>query len=627
MNTAIEILQKYWNHTSFRPLQDEIINAVLSNKDTISLLPTGGGKSICFQVPALLKDGICIVISPLIALMQDQVESLKEKGIKATVIASGSSQNDIITLFDNLKYGNYKFLYISPERLQSPFIQQKIKELSVNLIAVDEAHCISEWGHDFRPSYRNISVLKELIPSVPFIALTATATKIVIEDIATNLALKQPAIFKKSFSRTNLAYRIITTEDKLQYLKKILINKKTPAIVYINSRKKTEEIARFLNANGFLCGFYHGGLSKQEKNQSFKNWMSEKTPIMIATNAFGMGIDKDNVSKVIHLNLPSSIENYIQEAGRAGRNDENAVSYILQNENDIFLFKEQIENSLPNIPEIKEVHKKLYQHFNIANGEIFESSFLFNYVDFCKKYNFTPYKVDAILKILNNNGILEISYNFNKKSSVQFIANSKKVIHFGNTKTKELIRVLLRSYAGLFEQEKHIDEYLLSKKIGQTTSFIIKTLHQLEKEEILTYKRASNDAEITFLIPREDDKTINRISKNIEKYIHQKRKKAGDLIRFIQNDTICRNVQILSYFDEKKPQKCGICDVCLDDVKNNSVQLSTEILSQFKKGTFYSSQEISTLLRANEKEILIHLRALLASEVLSINKQNKFYKK
>ena len=429
MISAKEILQEYWGFSSFREPQEAIINTVLQNKDTITLLPTGGGKSICFQVPALIKEGVCIVISPLIALMQDQVESLQKRNIKATTIKSGSSQNEIITLFDNIKFGNFKFLYISPERLQSTFIQQKIKELNISFVAIDEAHCISEWGHDFRPSYRNIKIVRELIPNLNFIALTATANKRVLEDISKNLELEEPSVFKKSFERENLAYQIFSVEDKLLRLEQIFTKTKTPAIVYVNSRKKTVEIANFLNSKKFKSSFYHGGLSSKEKQNSFENWMTEKTPIMISTNAFGMGIDKSNVGIVVHYDLPLSIENYIQESGRAGRNNKKSFAVLLKNENDISVYKKQIEKSLPSILEIKEVHRKLYQYFRISNGEITENHYAFNILEFSKTYDFSVLKVDAILKILSNNGIIELTNTYNQKSTVFFKETSKNVIN------------------------------------------------------------------------------------------------------------------------------------------------------------------------------------------------------
>jgi ATP-dependent DNA helicase RecQ len=622
-----EILKKYWGFSDFRNPQQEIITAVLAQKDVISLLPTGGGKSVCFQVPALTKEGTCLVISPLIALMQDQVENLKNLGIKATTIPSGISQDEIITLFDNIKFGKVKFLYISPERLQATFIQQKIKELNINLIAIDEAHCISEWGHDFRPSYRNIKILRTLKPAINFIALTATANKRVLTDIKENLELKNIEVFKKSFLRANLAYQIFTVEDKLQRLVQIFTKIKSPAIVYVNSRKRTVEIANFLNVNNFKSSFYHGGLSVLEKQISFTNWMTEKTPIIVATNAFGMGIDKPNVGIVVHFNLPTSIENYVQETGRAGRNNKKSFAALLQNENDILLFKEQTEKTLPSIAEIKEVHRKLYQIFRISNGEIVEESFNFNLLEFSKKYNFSTFKVDTILKILSNNGIIEISNHYNQKSTLQFTTTHKNVLYYDtkNSALKKFINSLLRTYGGLFEQEIKINEFVIAKKTGITSLQVIANLKRLEEDGLLVYKPVKSDAEISFLVPREDDKTINRFSKEIVQFINQKKKKAADFISFVKNDSICRSIQVLDYFDEKTTHKCGICDVCLSEKKKTKTTISSEILQLLENGKNLSSQEISQTLETNEQDILIHLRYLLSENKILINHQNKFH--
>ena len=627
MISSKEILNKYWGFSEFRTLQEEIITSALEQKDVIALLPTGGGKSICFQVPALAKEGVCLVISPLIALMQDQVESLTQKGIKATSIKSGSTQDEIITLFDNIKFGGTKFLYISPERLQSFFIQQKIKELNINLIAIDEAHCISEWGHDFRPSYRNIKILRELKPDVPFIALTATANEKVLNDISINLDLKKPQIFKKSFYRDNLAYQIFTIEDKLQRLLQIFTKTKTPAIVYVNSRKKTEQIATFLNANNFKSSFYHGGLSSVEKNISFENWMTEKTPIIVATNAFGMGIDKANVGLVIHLDIPSSIENYVQETGRAGRNNKKSFAVLMFNKSDTLLFKDRLEKTLLSIKEIKEIHRKLYQYFQISLGELIEEPFSFNLLEFCKKYNFSVLKVDSALKILSNNGIIEISSHYNKKSTLLFIVNSKTVLNYldNNPIIKKFTNSILRTYAGLFEQEVNIDEFFIAKKAGITTNLVLSNFERLQEDNIIEYKAVKNETDLTFLLPREDDYTINRFSKEMKQFISQKKKKSEDLIQFINNDTICRSIQVLSYFDEVKAEKCGICDVCLSENRKSAINLSSEIIQLLKNHNSLSSSEISEFLVANEKDILIHLRLLLTDDKIKINHQNKYH--
>jgi len=621
-----EILKKYWNYSEFRPQQEEIITSVLEQNDVIALLPTGGGKSICFQIPALSKEGVCIVISPLIALMQDQVENLNKRGIKAIHIPSRKSQDELITLFDNIKFGGFKFLYISPERLQSYFIQQKIKELAINLIAIDEAHCISEWGHDFRPSYRNIRILKELKPNVNFIALTATANKKVIRDITKNLDLKEPKVFRKSFLRKNLAYQIFTIEDKLQRLIQIFTKTKKPAIVYVNSRKKTEQIATFLNSKNFKSSFYHGGMSSIEKNISFENWMTEKTPIIVATNAFGMGIDKANVGLVIHLDLPSSIENYVQETGRAGRDQKKSFAVLLFNKNDTLLFKERLEKTQLTLKDIKEILKKLYQNFTISLGEFNENPHPFNLLEFSEKYNFSVSKVDTAIKMLSNSGILEINNHYNKKSTLRFIVSSKTVLNYLNQNTiiKKFTNSILRSYAGLFEQEVKIDEFYIAKKNGITTKQVASNLAYLQNDNIIEYTPVKNKVDLLFLLPREDDYTVNRFSKELKQFIIQKKKKSDSLIAFLNNDKICRSIQVLNYFDEFKTKKCGICDVCISENSKPNPNLSLEIIHLLKVKKSLSSSEISVSLIANEREILIHLRKLLSDDKIQINHLNKY---
>ncbi|MDX6746999.1 ATP-dependent DNA helicase RecQ [Polaribacter sp. PL03] len=621
-----KILEQYWGFSSFREPQKEIITCVLENRDAIALLPTGGGKSICFQVPALIKEGVCIVISPLIALMQDQVENLKKRDIKAVTIPSGSSQDEIVTLFDKVKFGRVKFLYISPERLQSSLIQQKLKELNVNLVAIDEAHCISEWGHDFRPSYRNIKVLKELLPDITFIALTATANKKVLADISNNLQLTNHKTFKKSFYRENLAYQVFKIEDKLERLLQIFKKTKVPAIIYVNSRKKTEEISNFLKANHFNSTYYHAGLTVVEKQTAFNDWMTEKKPIIVATNAFGMGIDKPNVGLVIHYNLPTSIENYVQETGRAGRNEKKSFGVLLYNENDIYLHKKQTENSIPSILEIKEVHKKLYQHFRVANGELLEETFSFNFFEFCKKYSFPVLKTDVILKLLVNYGVIELNNSFNKKSTLKVIGTHYSILNFSRNDTnfKNFINVLLRTYGGLFEDEVKINEFFLAKKASITSVQVIKKLEILEAQNLVEYNQVNSNIALNFLLPREDDKTINRFSKEIKQFLFLKKEKATNFINFITNNKVCRSIQLLSYFDEKTATTCGICDVCIGNKKRNTSNLSSEILLLLKEKEQLSSNEISSLLNTFEKDILIHLQTLLSEEKITINNQNKF---
>jgi ATP-dependent DNA helicase RecQ len=628
-NSPEKILEQFWGFTNFRYLQKEIITSVLKNKDTIALLPTGGGKSICFQIPSLIKDGVCIVISPLIALMQDQVENLRTKNIKALTIPSGSNQNEIIALFDQVKFGKVKFLYISPERLQSQLIQQKIKELKVNLVAIDEAHCISEWGHDFRPSYRNIKVLKEIQPTVPFIALTATANRRVLIDISINLELSDQVLFQKSFFRKNLAYQIFKIEDKLSRLLQIFTKTKVPTIIYVNSRKKTLEIANFLNANNFKSTFYHAGLTVLEKKTAFNDWMSEKKTIMIATNAFGMGIDKSNVGLVIHYNLPNSTENYVQETGRAGRNEKKSFGVLFYNDHDLLLHKQQSESAIPTISEIKEVHKKLYQYFRIATGELLEDEFSFDYFGFCKKYSFKLLKTDIILKLLANYGIIELENSFNKKSTLQIIGSHYSILNFSqrNNLLKNFMNVLLRTYGGLFESTIKIDEFLLAKKSGITSQQVINNLSSLETQNLAIYTRVESALSLRFLVPREDDKTINRFSKEISQFLNLKKEKAIKFRDFVTENNLCRSIQLLSYFDEITTHKCSICDVCIADKNKPAKDISAQIQALLKEKKQFSSKEISTLLNIFEKDILIHLHSLLKKDFISINNQNKFHLK
>ena len=624
-----KILEKNWGHSSFRSPQKEIITTVLNQKDVIVLLPTGGGKSICFQIPALVKDGVCIVISPLIALMQNQVENLKQRNIKAVTIPSGSNQNEIVAIFDAIKFGDVKFLYISPERLQSSLIQQKIKELNVNLVAIDEAHCISEWGHDFRPSYRNIAILKKQLENVNFIALTATANKKVLEDIANNLQLDKPVTFKKSFYRENLAYQVFKIEDKLERLKQIFYKTKTPAIVYVNSRKKTVELSNFLNANLYKSTYYHAGLTALEKQTAFNNWLTEKTPIIVATNAFGMGIDKANVGLVIHYNIPNNIENYVQETGRAGRNTKKAFGVLLYNENDIFLHKKQTENSIPSIAEIKKIHQKLYQNFSVAYGEFSEIIYEFNFQEFCRKYKLHPLKTATTITLLSNYGIIELQNSFQNKSTLTFIGSHQSILNFTqkNKKLKDFVHTVLRTYGGVFENEIKINEFVLAKKAHITSTQVIKNLQNLDALGLVKYHAVTSDSLLTFLVPREDDKTINRHSKEMQHFLVQKKEKAIDFVNFITNHNICRSKQILSYFNEKTSKNCGICDVCIANKKKVLVDVSNQIINLLIKEVNLSSKEISKKLQIAEQDILIHLQLLLSQDKILINHQNKYHLK
>lgn len=630
MSQAKEVLAKYWGYESFRTPQEDVINSVLDGKDTIALLPTGGGKSLCYQIPGIINEGVCLVVSPLISLMRDQVHSLNKRGINAIALQSKLSVDEIVTLFDNLKYGNVKFLYLSPERLQSSLIIQKVKELNINCIAVDEAHCISEWGHDFRPSYRQIKNIRQYFPKTPVIALTATATKKVIQDIETNLELNNVQTYTKSFFRDNLAYQIFSLENKLERLISILKKNPEPIIIYVGSRKKTEELANYINTKGFRTVSYHGGMSSEDKQSSFDLWMSEERPIMVATNAFGMGIDKPNVRVVVHMDLPYSLENYIQEAGRGGRNGNKAFSVVLQNENDILTFKKNTLENIPSLNEIKEVHKSLYQHFQIAKGEKLERSFDFNIQEFCNKYNFKSKKTSSIIHILKNHGIIDINHRFDTKSTVQIIISSNELLHYQskNQLTMQLIELLLRSYGSIFYQKAKVSEFILSKKLKTTSKNVKRILQKLHDKSIIEYKEVNSNHDLYFLVPREDDKTINRNSRTIINYIDQQKQKAKKLINFIKNDQVCRSQQLLSYFGESFHNECGICDVCLQKKRSKSkVDLSDQLLGLFEIDKALSKQEIVEQIEAAEDAILIHLRNLLRKDILGLTNDNKLYLK
>ena len=630
METPIEILKKYWGYNAFRHPQEEIISNVLNGDDTLALLPTGGGKSVCFQIPTLVNDGICIVVSPLIALMNDQVKNLSNKNIKAISLTSKLTPDEVIVAFDNLKFGNYKFLYLSPEKLQSELIQQKIKQLNVQLIAIDEAHCISEWGHDFRPSYLNISILREFFPQVPMIALTASATEKVSKDIVENLGLDTPKIFKKSFLRKNLAYQIFEAEDKLFKVEQVLKKVKGSKIIYTNSRRSTVEISAQLNHLGYKTNFYHGGMKHDTKLQHYEDWLSEKTPIIVATNAFGMGIDKSDVRVIIHYNLPQSIENYLQEAGRGGRDGEKSFSVVLKNKTDILNTKTRLQKTLPSIDFVKQVYFNLNQFFQISYGEISEKKYGFNLSEFCEIYKTSIVVTFNALKILEQESILIIDDNIHRKSSVQFKISNQAIFDYceSNQSKNNLIKLLLRTYGGIFESPKTINITYIAKNLSISSSALTNQLKQLHQDEIIQFYNANNNTQIQFLVQREDDRTINVRSKNITQRNNQKVAKMEALIDFIETNTICRSKQLLTYFGERNISDCGICDVCLSKKnqkkKTNKEEISKEILMLLKNYKSLSSKEISSQIEASEKTVLFCIEILLEKNILAVTSHNKY---
>ncbi len=632
MNSAKAILQKYWAHQEFREPQQEVINAVLNKQNTIALLPTGAGKSLCFQIPALINNGVCIVISPLISLMEDQVNSLQKKGIKAIALTSRYSTNEAIQLFDNLQFGNYKFLYLSPEKLQSEFIQEKISQLKVNLIAIDEAHCISQWGHDFRPAYLKISILKEIHPNINIIALTASATPKVMDDIIKYLELENVQIFKKSFFRKNIRIQLIKSDTIFEQIKQILFKIKEPAIIYTSTRKNTIQISNYLNHLGFKSAFFHGGLPNETKSKALLNWVNETIPIIVATNAFGMGIDKANVRVVIHAHIPNSIENYMQEIGRAGRDNKASNAYLIYNNSTIFESKTFIEKGIANTEFCKTVYAKLHENYQISYGELHEKSFTFNLQDFCNKYQLPILKVFSALNYFENEGIINVQQNVNKKSSLKVIVKNKYLIDYENRNQKSeiILKVILRNYGGAFDQFISINESVIAKKLNIPKTDVFTLLGRLDTDNIIRYKKASNNAEIQFLVPREDRFVMHRISKNIKNRNKTKISKIKAVVDYIVNDKICRNIQLLTFFGEINPKKCNTCDVCLAEkntkTKTDYLEIANNIMSLFINKPLWSSNEIINKIPFDKKYIIKTLQLLIEKNTLRLTSQNKFEK-
>jgi len=621
MKHPIELLEHYWNFSEFRPQQEEIIEAVLANEDCIVLLPTGGGKSICFQIPALIKDGICIVVSPLIALMQDQVTNLKEKGIKAMALTSRFTYEDIDRMLDNCIYGNYKFLYLSPERLQQDLVQERIKQMNVNLIAVDEAHCISQWGHDFRPAYRDIKILRTLHPNVNVIGLTASATAKVVEDISTQLDCIAPQIFKTSFQRPNLAYLTLDCDDK--YFKTVQILKKYSgsSIIYVRNRKATLEISAYLNNIGITSGYYHGGLSTKEKDTQFERWSANQNQVMVATNAFGMGIDKANVQTVIHHNLPESLESYYQEAGRAGRNNDPAYAVILRSTSDEMDSKNQFINSLPDPSFLKNIYKRLCNYFQISYGEGVNSVHNFNFKLFCSTYNLPSILTYNGLKILDRTSIISMEERFKNTAFLQIIIGNAALFNYIEKHPKQalIIKIILRSHEGVFDHPTEIFTQTIAKKTNLSEEEVIKHLNALSKAEIVQFESSKTDAQITFIEPREDDKTIHRISKIVTQQHDLKKTQLKSVFEYVKNDGICKSQKLLSYFEETNSEQCGICSSCLErskksvisesDLKTILTLLKTEPLSSRKleELSHYSPDKLTTILTNLLEKGLIEL--------------------
>jgi ATP-dependent DNA helicase RecQ len=615
--TVQQILKHYWKHDSFRPLQEEIIQSVLLGQDTLALLPTGGGKSICFQVPALTKDGLCIVVSPLIALMKDQVENLKTKGIEAVAIVSGMSKREVDIALDNCVYGGVKFLYLSPERLLSELVRERISYMNVNLIAVDEAHCISQWGYDFRPPYLHIADLRELHPNVPVLALTATATAEVCDDIQQKLLFKQPNVYRKSFERRNIGYVVQNEENKLRKLLDVARGVKGSGIVYVRSRKETAEIAKFYNESGFRADFYHAGLTMEQRSKKQEEWKSNKIRIIVATNAFGMGIDKPDVRFVIHKDIPESLEAYYQEAGRAGRDEQKAYAVLLYNYADRLKNEKKLETNFPSVDEIKLVYHYLGSYFQLAYGTGEGVSFDMDLSDFCTRYKLEPNKTVNALKFLEQDEYLSFNESVFLPSRFRFEIHNEELYNFQiqNASWDPFIKTLLRSYGGSFENYVRLREFDIARRSNLSVQQVIEGLKQLQEIGILNYVQQTDMPQVTYLKPRSQNNelVINKRYIDERKSIYLKKLEA--VFAYAEHKK-CRSQMLLAYFDEADVEKCGVCDVCLEEkrLKNlseTSDNITDEIAHLLSVDALTIDDLMTSIKSGTEKDRIEIIRTLL----------------
>ena len=576
-----EILKQYWGYDDFRGIQQEIIESIGSGHDTLGLMPTGGGKSITFQVPALAQEGTCIVITPLIALMKDQVDNLRRRGIRAAAIYSGLTREEIVTTLENCIFGDIRILYVSPERLSSDLFQTKLRHMHVSFITVDEAHCISQWGYDFRPSYLEIAKIRKLAPHAPVLALTATATPAVVQDIQEKLASSaslsnetspassaSPAsfkIFRMSFERTNLAYVVRKAHDKREQLLHILNSMKGTAIVYARSRKRTKEFADLLNEAGITATFYHAGLDSVVKDERQRDWQRDKVRVMVATNAFGMGIDKPDVRLVIHMDCPDSIEAYFQEAGRAGRDGRKAYAVLLYNDADHRKLEKRIADTFPEKAYIKQVYEHLAYYYQIGVGSGYNHTFEFNIDEFCHTYHHFPIQVDSALKILNRAGYIEYTEEQDNQARVMFTVSRNDLYRLENNTPNEdkVITALLRNYGGLFTDYNYIDESFIASQTALQPQQLYLILKSLSQRHILHFIPQKKTPYIRYMQRREDMEHVQLRPEVYEERKAQFSERIHKMIDYATNDDVCRSRQLLDYFGEKSRKDCGQCDVCL----------------------------------------------------------------
>ncbi len=615
------LLKQYWGYDSFRGIQLQIIKSICAGRDTLGLMPTGGGKSITFQVPALAQEGVCIVITPLIALMKDQVQHLKARGIRAAAIYSGMTHNEIVQTLEDAVYGGIKLLYVSPERLASDIFQIKLKHMKVSFITVDEAHCISQWGYDFRPSYLQIAQIRDFVPDAPLLALTATATPEVVTDIQHQLKFKTENVFRMSFVRKNLAYVVRETEDKAAQLVHILRSMPGSAIVYVRSRRHSSDIAKMLNEQGVSATFYHAGLEPVVKDMRQDKWQHDKVRVMVATTAFGMGIDKPDVRLVIHTDCPSSPEAYFQEAGRAGRDGKKAYAVLLYNRNDEQKLRKRITDTFPDKQLIRDVYDHLAYFFEVGAGSGNMARFEFNIDKFSVAFKHFPVQVNSALHILQQAGYIDYETDPDTKARVKFILTREELYRLDRSTGKEraVIDALLRNYGGLFTDYEYIDEGYVAQEAGLTHDETYQALKQLNNSRIISFIPRKNIPIITYTQDRVEGKDLV-----IGKEVYERRRERFEqridaMLRYMRNDKVCRSRQLVHYFGEEESTDCGICDVCAGrksrPVTADEISAITSLLADGKK---HDLAELMNL-KMDSERIDKALRLLAAEEKIVVD--------
>lgn len=616
MDVYHKILEKYWGYPAFRPLQEDIIHSVCAGKDTLGLMPTGGGKSITFQVPALAMEGICLVVTPLIALMKDQVDNLRRVGIKATAVYSGMTRQEIITQLENCIFGSYKFLYVSPERLGTEIFRAKLQAMTVNLLVIDESHCISQWGYDFRPSYFSIADIREQLPGIPVLALTATATPEVVKDIQKRLHFKEENVFQKSFSRKNLSYIVRQTEDKINSLIHILSRVPGTAIVYVRNRKRTKEIAVALQQAGISADFFHAGLNRDEKTLRQSRWKNNECRVIVSTNAFGMGIDKPDVRLVVHIDMPGSLEEYYQEAGRAGRDEQKAYAVALCSGTDQAKLKKRMTDEFPDKEFIYRVYEALGNYYQIAVGYGLDTVHDFSLSDYCSIYKFSLLQAHHALKILELSGYIEYTEEVDNASRLLFTTTRDELYKYlhQDRKTDNIIQIILRSYTGLFADYVYIDETVIATRAGVSQQEVYDTLIGLSKYRIVNYIPHKKTPLIIYTRTREEQKYLAIPRTAYEERKERFENRISKVLEYINGEQHCRSRILLSYFGEQDSKDCGCCDICLakndSGLSNHEFNTIREALSGILTTEPFNVRKLTEMLPFRSDRIITTIRFL-----------------